>query len=155
MRDALFVGSADGKLLQKSPRLNHGLIGMVGGEHDPLHAAEFKQQVKECRREIEAAERVMDVFTQIGADRALKFGYLPGHNVHPLEHEGQPFAHVADYDLQFGKAVEYAAEDEANDVNRSFMCQPQPGPASICVTSGAKPLYDASMTGFGGGVGWR
>jgi len=27
---------------------------------------------------------------------------------------------VADYDLQFGKAVEYAAEDEANDVNRSF-----------------------------------
>ena len=30
------------------------------------------------------------------------------------------FAHVADYDLQFGKAVENAAEDEANDVNRSY-----------------------------------
>jgi hypothetical protein len=53
------------------------------------------------------------------------------------------FAHVADYDLQFGKAVENAAEDEANDGNRSYDVPAQSVPASICVTSGAKPLYDA------------
>ena len=37
-----------------------------------------------------------------------------------LEHAGKPFAEMTDDDLQLWKAVEYAAEDEANDVNRGF-----------------------------------
>jgi len=50
MPDALFVGSADREFLQKVVGLSHVLVRMVGGEHDPLHAAKFQQQIEECRR---------------------------------------------------------------------------------------------------------
>ena len=40
-------------------------------------------------------------------------------DVEALEHAGKPLAEMAD-DLQPRKAVEYAAEDEADDVDRGF-----------------------------------
>jgi hypothetical protein len=52
VRDALFVGSADEELRQKRPRLNYGLMDMVGGEHDPLHAAEFKLRSRNVGRKL-------------------------------------------------------------------------------------------------------
>jgi len=57
---------------------------------------------------------------QIGGDRPLELGDRGRHDAEALEHAGKPFAEMTDDDLQLWKAVEYAAEDEANDVNRGF-----------------------------------
>ena len=62
---------------------------------------------------------------------------------------------MADDDLQPRKAVEYAAEDEADDVDRGFDVPGQPGPENISLTIGENPLNEASMTGCGGRVGCR
>ena len=114
---------------------------MVGGEQDPLHAAKLKQLIEERRQEIEAAGTYNGRFTQIGVPDA-DCGYLPGHNVYALGREGQPFAN----DLQFGKALEYAAEDEANDVNRRFFRRfPSAAAFSVDPTMSVKSIVASTL----------
>ena len=62
----------------------------------------------------------MDVFAQIGGDRPLQLGNRRRHDVEPPEHAGKPLAEMADDDLQLREAVEHAAKDQADDVNRGF-----------------------------------
>src|SRR5262245_32451462 len=59
MGDPLPVRRADRKVLQKRARLRHRSVRMIDREHDPLDA-DLEQQVVKRRREIEAAEGVVD-----------------------------------------------------------------------------------------------
>src|SRR5688500_4417641 len=56
--DPLLVDRADRDLLQEGARPRHGLIGIVGRKHDPINAAEFKQQVEEGWPKVHSGERV-------------------------------------------------------------------------------------------------
>ncbi len=127
VRDPLAVSGAHRQLIQESARLRHGAIRVIGGEHDPVDA-HLKQQIEEGRREIEAAEGVVDVLAQIGADRSLKPGDGRRHDVHARLHEGERFAHVPHQELQFRKPVERAAQDNAQHVDRGFDV---PAPSSV------------------------
>ena len=49
VRDALLVGGTDGNLLQECARPRHGLIRIVGREHDPVDATELEQQIEKSR----------------------------------------------------------------------------------------------------------
>ena len=72
VRDALPVRLADREVLQERTRLRHRPIRMVNREHDPFNA-DLKQQVEERRCKIEAAEGVVNVLAQIGAEGRSSF----------------------------------------------------------------------------------
>src|SRR5437763_12580305 len=116
MCDALSVGRAEGNLLQESAGLGHGLIGIVGGEHDPVHDSELKEEIKKGRPKVHAGEGVVNVFSEIGLDRTLQLGDLHGKDFEPLKKERQSLTHMTDDELQFRKAVEYTAAYHADHV---------------------------------------
>ena len=119
VRDALFVCGTYRQLIEKRTCFRHRRVGVVGREHDPIDA-HLKQQIEKGRREVEAAKRVVDIFSKIFADGAFGLRHGHRHHVEPLQHEGKGFAHVTDDDLQFWILVEYSAENHANDVDRGF-----------------------------------
>src|ERR1700733_12340216 len=92
---------------------------MIGREHDPIDAY-FEQEIQECRGEVEAAEGVVDILAEIEADRMLKVGHGHGHNIEPLQHERQAFAHVPNHDLQFGISIEDSTKNETDDMDRGL-----------------------------------
>ena len=101
---------------------------MVCREQDAIDA-HLEQQVEKGRSEIEAAKCVVNIFSKIRADGATGLRHSYGHHVESLQHKREGFAHVADYDLQLWKLVEYSAEDHAKDVDRGFdvPAPPRPG----------------------------
>src|SRR5271170_367114 len=114
---------------------------MVSREHDAIDA-HLEQQVEKCRREVEAAKCVVNVFSKVRADGAIDLRHGHRHNVEPLQHEGERFAHVSDNDLQLWKLVEYSTEDHANDVDGGFDV---PAPARARKQLG----YDGRKTSIG------
>ena len=63
----------------------------------------------------------MQVLPQVIANRPCELGQFGRQvAVKPWQHERQTFAQMSDHDLQLGKAVEHAAENETDDVNRSL-----------------------------------
>ena len=77
MGDALFVCGAGREFIQEGARPRHRRVQVVGREHDPFHA-DLKHQVQECLDPVEAAESVVEVLAQVGADRALQLRQLTG-----------------------------------------------------------------------------
>jgi len=117
VRDAILIGGAERELLQEIASGQHGAIGVVRREHDPLDP-DLKQQVEEIWSVVETAEGVVEVLAQVSADRALQFGELRGQIViKPRQHERKGFAEVADHQLQIWVAVKCSTEDDAEDMD--------------------------------------
>ena len=75
-----------------------------------------------------------------------------GHNLEPGQYERKRFTQVSDHELQFRELIEHSAENHAKDMKRSFDLPAPTGPANVSDQVGENPLYDASITGCGGGV---
>src|SRR5215469_15612370 len=119
MRDPLSIRAAYRQLVQKRPGLLHRCIGVVSREHNSLDA-DLEQQIEECRREVESAERIVNILAEVTADRTIQFGHSHRHHIKSLQHEGQSFSHVADHDLELRVLVKNSAEDETKDMNRGL-----------------------------------
>src|SRR5262249_35788290 len=120
VRDPFAVTLADRKLLQECPRLSHRSVGVINREHDPRDA-DLEQQVEERCCEIEAAESIVHVLTQIGAKGTRELRHLLRQVlVESRQHERNAFAQVANNDLQFRIAIEHASEHHANEVDAGF-----------------------------------
>jgi len=62
MCDPLFVGRAHRELIEEFARLRHRTKGIVGREHDSV-GTYLKEQVKECWREVETTNCVVEVLS--------------------------------------------------------------------------------------------
>src|ERR671921_1912249 len=80
--------------LSRKARLRHRRVRVVGREHDPFHA-DLKHQVEERLHPVEAAERVVEVLAEVGADRALQLRHLYGQShLEPGHEERKSLTHV-------------------------------------------------------------
>ena len=110
--DALFVCGAGREFIQEGARLRHRRVRVVGREHDPFHA-DLKHQVQECLDPVEAAESVVEVLAEVGADRALQLRHLYGQShLEPGHEERKSLTHVPDHELEVRVPVERPAKDE-------------------------------------------
>src|SRR5829696_173641 len=75
--DALFACGARRELIQEGARLRHRRVRVIGREHHPFHA-DLKHQIEERLDPVEAAESVVEVLAEVGADRALQLRHLYG-----------------------------------------------------------------------------
>src|SRR5262245_66412299 len=123
MCDALSVSGADRNLLQESACLGHGLIWIVGGEHDAVDASQLEEKIKKRRREVHAGEGVVNVFSQIGLDRTLQPGDCHWNDIEPLKKERQSLTHMTDDELQFRKMVEHTTAYHTDHVDGGFDVQ--------------------------------
>ena len=100
--------------------LYHRSMGIVGREHDPINT-DLKQEVEERGHEVETADRIVNVLSEVGAHRALQFRHFRRHiAIDSGKHEGKRFAEVADYKLQARIPVECPAEDNADHMDCGF-----------------------------------
>src|SRR5208283_2057292 len=118
--DSLFIGGAHRELLEELARLRHRTIGIVGREYDSV-GTNLREQVKEWRREVETTNRVVDVLSQISADRATQFRHCHRQvAIYSGKHEWKGFAQVANDKLQARVSVECSAQNEAEGKDCGF-----------------------------------
>ena len=70
MRDAVYISRAERQLFQEIPGSQHGAVGVIGWEHEPVNSY-LEKQIEKIGSEIEAAESVIDVLAQVRADCSL------------------------------------------------------------------------------------
>src|SRR5215469_14634367 len=77
---------------------------------------------------LKTAERVMNIFAQIGTYRPFESGHCGRHDVQSRQHDRKGLSHVTNDELQSGEAVEYTAENNAQHVGRRFDMPPPSRP---------------------------
>ena len=70
--DPLLVLWTHGQSVEEGPRLNHRSVGVICGEHYPVHP-DFEQQVQEGGQKVEPTECIVDVPSQVIARFVIQF----------------------------------------------------------------------------------
>lgn len=111
--------------VQKGPRTADGpvLIGVVHGEQDALGTDDFKRALQ-IGLAPHAAGRDIKILPEVVGNGLLQAGDTR-ERVKAFEVEEDDLSPVAENDLQIGKPVEDAREDEANELNAGLVVPPQ------------------------------